>query len=175
MCAGSDDGSDQQPHRRGLNGRAGLGCLVQEKQRRGLARGPERPAHAGAQGQRAGRRRLGLGDHPGRAARAHRARRGHQAEPRALARARGDRLVFSNGVLILAVMASVLLVVFQGDVSKLIPLYAVGVFTSFTLSQTGMVRHHLKEKAKGWRLSMAFSLIGAIATGLRVARNRSAR
>ena len=80
--------------------------------------------------------------------------------------ARGDRLVFSNGVLILAVMASVLLVVFQGDVSKLIPLYAVGVFTSFTLSQTGMVRHHLKEKAKGWRLSMAFSVIGAIATGI---------
>ena len=80
--------------------------------------------------------------------------------------ARGDRLVFSNGVLILAVMASVLLVVFQGDVSKLIPLYAVGVFTSFTLSQTGMVRHHLKEKAKGWRLSMAFSIVGAIATGI---------
>ncbi len=80
--------------------------------------------------------------------------------------ARGDRLVFSNGVLILAVMASVLLIVFQGDVSKLIPLYAVGVFTSFTLSQTGMVRHHLKEKAKGWRLSMAFSVIGAIATGI---------
>ena len=80
--------------------------------------------------------------------------------------ARGDRLVFSNGVLILAGLASILLVVFQGDVSKLIPLYAVGVFTSFTLSQTGMVRHHLKEKAKGWRLSTAFSVVGAIATGI---------
>ena len=79
---------------------------------------------------------------------------------------RGDRLVFSNGVLILAGLASVLLVVFQGDVSKLIPLYAVGVFTSFTLSQTGMVRHHLKEKAKGWRLSVVFSAIGAVATGI---------
>ncbi|HNI34277.1 MAG TPA: APC family permease [Microthrixaceae bacterium] len=80
--------------------------------------------------------------------------------------ARGDRLVFSNGVLILAGLASILLVVFQGDVSKLIPLYAVGVFTSFTLSQSGMVRHHLKEKQKGWRLSMAFSVVGAIATGV---------
>ena len=80
--------------------------------------------------------------------------------------ARGDRLVFSNGVLILAGLASVLLVVFQGDVSKLIPLYAVGVFTSFTLSQSGMVRHHLKEKQKGWRVSPAFSLVGAIATGI---------
>ena len=80
--------------------------------------------------------------------------------------ARGDRLVFSNGVLILAGLASVLLIAFQGDVSKLIPLYAVGVFTSFTLSQTGMVRHHLKEKAKGWRLSMVFSGVGAVATGV---------
>jgi amino acid transporter len=80
--------------------------------------------------------------------------------------ARGDRLVFSNGVLILAGLAALLLVVFNGDVSKLIPLYAVGVFTSFTLSQSGMVRHHLKERQKGWRVSTAFSLLGAIVTGI---------
>ena len=77
---------------------------------------------------------------------------------------RGDRLVFSNGVLILAVMASVLLVVFQGDVSKLIPLYAVGVFTSFTLSQTGMVRHHLTLKEPGWRRNMVINGIGSATT-----------
>ena len=78
--------------------------------------------------------------------------------------ARGDRLVFSNGVLILAGAAALLLIVFDGDVSALIPLYAVGVFTSFTLSQTGMVRHHLKERQKNWQLSMVSSGLGAVAT-----------
>src|SRR5438093_11426225 len=58
--------------------------------------------------------------------------------PRQLAN-RGDRLVFSNGVLVLAIVASALVVIFGGNESKLIPLYAVGVFTSFTLSQSGMV------------------------------------
>ena len=58
--------------------------------------------------------------------------------PRQLAN-RGDRLVFSNGVLVLAIAAGMLVVIFGGNESKLIPLYAVGVFTSFTLSQTGMV------------------------------------
>jgi amino acid transporter len=77
---------------------------------------------------------------------------------------RGDRLVFSNGILFLAGAASLLLVVFGGNVSALIPLYAVGVFTSFTLSQTGMVRHHLKLKEKGWHVSVVFSVVGAIAT-----------
>ena len=62
---------------------------------------------------------------------------------------RGDRLVFSNGIVILAMFASLLLVVFRGDTSRLIPLYAVGVFLSFTLSQSGMVLHWLKEKARG--------------------------
>ncbi len=78
--------------------------------------------------------------------------------------ARGDRLVFSNGVLILAGAAALLLIAFDGDVSHLIPLYAVGVFTSFTLSQTGMIRHHLKERQKRWQLSMVSSTLGAIAT-----------
>lgn len=57
---------------------------------------------------------------------------------------RGDKLVFSNGIIILAVLASVLVVIFAGDTSRLIPLYAVGVFLSFTLSQSGMVRHWLR-------------------------------
>ena len=57
---------------------------------------------------------------------------------------RGDKLVFSNGIVILAIFASVLVIAFGGDTSRLIPLYAVGVFLSFTLSQSGMVRHWLK-------------------------------
>lgn len=58
---------------------------------------------------------------------------------------RGDRLVFSNGVIILAIFSSILVAAFGGDTSRLIPLYAVGVFLSFTLSQVGMVRHWLQE------------------------------
>ena len=77
---------------------------------------------------------------------------------------RGDRLVFSNGVLILAGAAALLLVIFNGNVTLLIPLYAVGVFTSFTISQTGMVKHHLNERQKGWKLSVVNSTLGAIAT-----------
>jgi len=57
---------------------------------------------------------------------------------------RGDKLVFSNGIIILAVFSGILVAAFGGDTSRLIPLYAVGVFLSFTLSQTGMVRHWLK-------------------------------
>ena len=57
---------------------------------------------------------------------------------------RGDKLVFSNGIIILALFASLLVIGFGGDTSRLIPLYAVGVFLSFTLSQAGMVRHWLK-------------------------------
>lgn len=61
---------------------------------------------------------------------------------------RGDRLVFSNGIVILAIFASILVIGFGGDTSRLIPLYAVGVFLSFTLSQLGMVRHWLRERAQ---------------------------
>ncbi len=60
---------------------------------------------------------------------------------------RGDKLVFSNGIVILAIFSSILVAAFGGDTSRLIPLYAVGVFLSFTLSQAGMVRHWLKERA----------------------------
>jgi amino acid transporter len=85
---------------------------------------------------------------------------------------RGDRLVFSNGVIVLAAFASILVWVFDADLSRLIQLYVVGVFTSFTLSQTGMVRHWLKvkraggEKARGWRRSIVINGVGAAATGL---------
>ena len=77
---------------------------------------------------------------------------------------RGDRLVFSNGVIVLTIMASILLVAFGGVTTKLIPLYAVGVFLSFTLSQSGMVRHHLKHREQNWRLHAAISGVGATAT-----------
>ena len=61
---------------------------------------------------------------------------------------RGDKLVFSNGIVILAIFASILVIAFGGDTNRLIPLYAVGVFLSFTLSQSGMVRHWLKERGQ---------------------------
>ena len=63
----------------------------------------------------------------------------------------GDRLVFSNGIIILGFFACLLLVIFQGDTHALIPLYAIGVFVSFTLSQTGMVRRWLAKKGSHWR------------------------
>ncbi len=83
--------------------------------------------------------------------------------PRQLA-SRGDRLVFSNGVIVLSLAAIVLVVIFRGSETALIPLYAVGVFTSFTLSQFGMVKHHLKLKEGRWRLSLCINAVGAFAT-----------
>jgi amino acid transporter len=79
---------------------------------------------------------------------------------------RGDRLVFSNGILLLALAASALLVAFGGVTTALIPLYAVGVFTSFTLSQTGMVRYHLRERNPGWQARAAANGAGAFTTGV---------
>jgi amino acid transporter len=81
-------------------------------------------------------------------------------------RNRGDRLVFSNGVIVLAVMASVLIVAFQGNISALIPLYAFGVFTGFTLSQSGMVVHHWRHREPNWKPSLVINVVGAVATGL---------
>ena len=83
--------------------------------------------------------------------------------PRQLASV-GDRLVFSNGILGLSVVAIVLIVLFKGDTHHLIPLYAVGVFLSFTLSQTGMILHHLRHKEKGWFTSLIFNSLGATTT-----------
>ena len=83
--------------------------------------------------------------------------------PRQLA-TRGDRLVFSNGVIFLALSAALLVVAFGGITNALIPLYAVGVFTGFTLSQVGMVRHHLKEREARWRRNTVLNGVGAVAT-----------
>jgi hypothetical protein len=77
---------------------------------------------------------------------------------------RGDRLVFSNGILFLAVASAGLIVAFGGITNALIPLYAVGVFTSFTLSQAGMVRHHLREQEPTWRRRLAINAVGAVVT-----------
>jgi amino acid transporter len=78
----------------------------------------------------------------------------------------GDRLVFSNGIIILGMFACFLLVLFNGDTHALIPLYAVGVFISFTLSQTGMVRRWLTKKGPHWRKSLIVNGAGAVTTGI---------
>ena len=76
----------------------------------------------------------------------------------------GDRLVFSNGIMILSAFAIVLLLAFDGDTHALLPLYAIGVFISFTLSQSGMVRRWLRLRAPGWRRKMAVNGAGAVVT-----------
>jgi Amino acid permease len=78
----------------------------------------------------------------------------------------GDRLVFSNGILILSGLAGLLLAIFRGETHALIPLYAVGVFLSFTLSQGGMIRHWLTQRGPGWRWRMAINGTGAVVTGM---------
>ncbi len=85
--------------------------------------------------------------------------------PRQLAN-RGDRLVFSNGIIFLAMLAGVLIIVFKGNISALIPLYAFGVFTGFTLSQAGMVVHHWRLREPHWRASAAVNGLGCVATGV---------
>jgi amino acid transporter len=79
---------------------------------------------------------------------------------------RGDRLAFSNGIMLLGATASVLLIAFQAEVTRLIPLYILGVFISMTLSQSGMVRHWLRLREPGWRASLALNAIGALVTGI---------
>ena len=76
----------------------------------------------------------------------------------------GDRLVYSNGIIFLSAAAAVLVIVFKGQVNAIIPLYAVGVFTSFTLSQAGMVVRWYRLKTPGWQASALMNGIGAIAT-----------
>jgi amino acid transporter len=83
--------------------------------------------------------------------------------PRQLAN-RGDRLVFSNGVIVLATAAGALIIAFGGKTNALIPLYAVGVFLSFTLSQAGMVRHHKKEQERGYKRNIVINTVGSAAT-----------
>ncbi|MGH2555494.1 MAG: APC family permease, partial [Actinomycetota bacterium] len=79
---------------------------------------------------------------------------------------RGDRLVFSNGVLILAGLASILVIAFQANLNSLIQLYLVGVFISFTLSQTGMFLRWRRQKEPGWQRGQVISGFGAIVTGI---------
>ncbi len=77
----------------------------------------------------------------------------------------GDRLVFTNGILLLSGMTAVLIIVFSGASHALVPLFAVGAFLAFTLSQSGMVRYWLREKGANWRLKMFANGLGALATG----------
>jgi len=78
----------------------------------------------------------------------------------------GDRLVFSNGIVILASLAIALLVAFDGDTHALLPLYAIGIFVSFTLSQSGMARRWWRLREEGWWWRVWFSALGAVITGL---------
>jgi amino acid transporter len=79
---------------------------------------------------------------------------------------RGERLAFSNGILILGLLSALLIVVFGGSTGALLPLYAVAVFTAFTLSQAGMVQHWRRLLGPNWRLKSLINGIGACATGL---------
>jgi amino acid transporter len=78
----------------------------------------------------------------------------------------GDRLAFSNGIVVLSVLAGALMIAFGGDTHALIPLYMIGVFVSFTLSQAGMVAKRRREGGPGWRAHAAVSAVGALLTGL---------
>jgi amino acid transporter len=79
---------------------------------------------------------------------------------------RGDRLAFSYGIIVLASMAAALIVIFHGETHLLIPLYAVGVFMDFTISQAGMIRHWLRERSPGWRRRLATNAFGCLLTAI---------
>ena len=79
---------------------------------------------------------------------------------------RGDRLAFSYGIIVLATVAASLVVIFRGETHLLIPLYAVGVFIDFTISQAGMIRHWLRERNRGWRRRLAINAFGCILTAI---------
>ncbi|MFI0943817.1 APC family permease [Streptomyces sp. NPDC021020] len=78
----------------------------------------------------------------------------------------GDRLAFSNGIAVLSVAAAVVFIAFRGDTASLIPLYAVGVFLAFTLSQAGMVRHWWRLRDRHWRKSLFFNATGCVLSAL---------
>jgi amino acid transporter len=78
----------------------------------------------------------------------------------------GDRLAFSNGIIVLSAFAAILIVFFRGDTQSLLPLYMIGVFISFTLSQTGMVLHWRHTREPGWKSSAAINGFGALVTGI---------
>src|SRR2546422_3388663 len=81
---------------------------------------------------------------------------------------RGDRLAFTGGIIVLAIVSSLLIVAFGGSVTNLIPLYTVGVFIAFTLSQAGLVKHwyELRDQDPGWRWRAAVNALGAVTTGI---------
>jgi len=78
----------------------------------------------------------------------------------------GDRLAFSNGIVGLSIFASILLILYGGDTHALIPLYMIGVFVSFTLSQAGMVMHWRRLRGAGWKTSALINGLGAVVTGI---------
>ena len=84
----------------------------------------------------------------------------------------GDRLVYSNGIVVLSVVSAILIVAFDANLDRLIQLYIVGVFTAFTLTQAGMVKHWLRvrdqggEESRGWRVSIAINGVAAVLTAL---------
>lgn len=80
----------------------------------------------------------------------------------------GDRLVFSNGIVVLSIATGILIIIFGGDSHALIPLFAVGVFLAFTFSQAGMVVHWIDEKSEGWQLKACLNGFGAVTTGITV-------
>jgi len=79
---------------------------------------------------------------------------------------RGDRLAFSHGIIVLASIAAALIVLFGGETHLLIPLYAVGVFIDFTISQSGMIRHWRRERPPGWRRRLAINAFGCALTAI---------
>jgi amino acid transporter len=79
---------------------------------------------------------------------------------------RGDRLAYSTGIILLGLIAASLVIAARGQTHALIPLYAVGVFIDFTISQAGMVRHWLRTRERGWRSRLAVNAVGGIATAL---------
>ena len=79
---------------------------------------------------------------------------------------RGERLAFNSGIVVLAIISAALVIIFGGHVEALIPLYALGVYTAFTLSQAGMVHHWYVERGAGWRRSAFLNGLGAVTTGI---------
>ncbi len=79
---------------------------------------------------------------------------------------RGDRLAFTTGIVVLGLVASVLVIAFGAETHALIPLYAVGVFIDFTISQAGMVRHWLRTRAPGWRYRLPINAVGCVLTAV---------
>src|SRR5205823_378329 len=77
----------------------------------------------------------------------------------------GSRMAFNTGIVVLSVLAAVILVAFGGSVNALVPLYTIGVFLAFTLSQSGLVRRWRRLRNPGWRLSMVINSFGAVVTG----------